>query len=428
MKKAKLLRQVLAFTLAVGLVGCVAQVNTLSPIPKSQVVYKQYGTVKMTIRWPNSFNTALIPDSTNKLVIKIKKGGEVKATQDVVRNPGQNSVPVVFNDLVAGNAYSAWVEAYRDSEKLAEGNSTEFTIAAGRTTSVGAITLAPLNSPTLSSIDNVGPGNNVGKVGDEIVITGTKFGTGAETIAVSFNGTAATDVTRTSASEIHAKVPAGATCGQVKVTIDGVEVTSNSAFFVINSLSIPATASVVNGSQVDITPVYDWAGVVPEGAPYPEWELTPATKGAITDAGRFTASASGTVSIRAKMGSITTDPCILEIIPYVEGMSLNKTTTTLNARPVDDVVDMASGKGVWNESITATLTGDATNSGVEWTTSDASRVELTAVGTNSVTIQTTETATPGTVTITARSKDNPAVQSSLTVTVTRKGDMGVTVQ
>jgi len=69
--------------------------------------------------------------------------------------------------------------------------------------------------PTISSIDPVS-----GKVGTVVVITGTNFSTTPNENTVSFNGTEAT-VTASTATTVTTSVPAGATTGNVTVTVDG---------------------------------------------------------------------------------------------------------------------------------------------------------------------------------------------------------------
>lgn len=68
-----------------------------------------------------------------------------------------------------------------------------------------------------------------GKVGATVRILGTNL-TG--TVSVTFNGTPAT-ITYTSASEIAAIVPAGATTGKVEVTTPSGTLTSNAVFLVL---------------------------------------------------------------------------------------------------------------------------------------------------------------------------------------------------
>ena len=67
-------------------------------------------------------------------------------------------------------------------------------------------------------------------VGTPVTITGTNFGATQGTSTVKFNGTAATP-TSWSATSIVAPVPAGATSGNVVVTVGGVA--SNGVAFTV---------------------------------------------------------------------------------------------------------------------------------------------------------------------------------------------------
>jgi hypothetical protein len=60
-----------------------------------------------------------------------------------------------------------------------------------------------------------------GTVGTSVTITGTNFGGSQGSSTVKFNGTSATP-TSWSATSIKAKVPTGATTGNVVVTVSGV--------------------------------------------------------------------------------------------------------------------------------------------------------------------------------------------------------------
>lgn len=60
-----------------------------------------------------------------------------------------------------------------------------------------------------------------GPVGTSVTITGSGFGTAADTRSVTFNGVAATSVTWTSDTQAVAKVPANASTGNVVVTVNG---------------------------------------------------------------------------------------------------------------------------------------------------------------------------------------------------------------
>ena len=74
-----------------------------------------------------------------------------------------------------------------------------------------------LATPTITSLSPTS-----GAVGASVTITGTNFGSTQGTSTVTFNGTTAATITSWSATSIVAKVPAGATTGNVVVTVGGV--------------------------------------------------------------------------------------------------------------------------------------------------------------------------------------------------------------
>jgi len=108
-----------------------------------------------------------------------------------------------------------------------------------------AFTVVP--TPALSSLSPAS-----GAVGASVTITGTNFGASQGTSTVKFNGTAATP-TGWSATSITAPVPAGATSGNVVVTVGGAA-SNGLAFTVLTTPNIsslsPASATV--GTAVTI--------------------------------------------------------------------------------------------------------------------------------------------------------------------------------
>src|SRR5439155_272252 len=94
---------------------------------------------------------------------------------------------------------------------------------------------------------------NSGAVGTSITIAGTNFGATQGTSTVKFNGTTATP-TSWSATSIVAPVPAGATTGNVVVTVGGVA-SSGDPFTVLPTPTIPSLAptSGAVGASITIT-------------------------------------------------------------------------------------------------------------------------------------------------------------------------------
>jgi len=84
-----------------------------------------------------------------------------------------------------------------------------------------------VTEPIIPTITSVEP--NTGKVGTEVIITGTNFSPVPGKNLVSFNGTEAT-VTAATETSLTTKVPPGATTGNVTVTVDGE---SNGVMFTV---------------------------------------------------------------------------------------------------------------------------------------------------------------------------------------------------
>src|SRR5256886_5008425 len=121
------------------------------------------------------------------------------------------------------------------------------------TAGCGAGSLSPGGggNPSAPSITNLSPTS--GLVGASVTITGVNFGTTQGTSTVKFNGTAATP-TGWSATSIVAPVPAGATTGNVVVTVGGVA--SNGVSFTVQTdttspvvtITAPANNATVSGT------------------------------------------------------------------------------------------------------------------------------------------------------------------------------------
>ena len=136
-------------------------------------------------------------------------------------------------------------------------------VPAGATTGPVAVTVGGVASngvtftvtgtvaPTIASLNPTS-----GAVGTSVTITGTNFGLAQGTSTVTFNGTAATTITGWGAMSITAKVPTGATTGNVVVTVGGVA--SNGVTFTVTGTAAPTIASLnptsgAVGASVTIT-------------------------------------------------------------------------------------------------------------------------------------------------------------------------------
>src|SRR5438045_140725 len=106
-------------------------------------------------------------------------------------------------------------------------------------------------NPSPASITSLNPTSGV--LGTSVTITGANFGATQGTSTVKFNGTAATP-TSWSATSIVAPVPAGATTGNVVVTVGGVA--SNGVSFTVQADTTPPVVTVTapaNNSTVSGT-------------------------------------------------------------------------------------------------------------------------------------------------------------------------------
>ena len=132
-------------------------------------------------------------------------------------------------------------------------------VPAGATTGNVVVTVSGLASNGISFTVLPTPGitglsPNSGPVGTAVTIMGTNFGASQGGSTVSFNGIAATAITNWSAASITAAVPAGATTGNVVVTVNGVP-SNGSSFTVLLTPGITnlAPPSAPVGTSVTIT-------------------------------------------------------------------------------------------------------------------------------------------------------------------------------
>jgi N-acetylneuraminic acid mutarotase len=141
------------------------------------------------------------------------------------------------NNVVKFNNTTATVTA-------ATATTLSVTVPAGATTGKITVTLNGLTAtsaedfivvipPTFTSFTPATglPALSTGYVGDEVTITGTNFSTTPANNVVMFNGTAAT-VTSSTATQIKANVPSGATTGKISVTVNTITVESSNTFTV----------------------------------------------------------------------------------------------------------------------------------------------------------------------------------------------------
>jgi len=230
-----------------------------------------------------------------------------------------------------------------------------------------------------------------GLVGASVTITGTNFGSTQGSSTVKFNGTTATP-TNWSATSITAPVPAGATSGNVVVTVSGVASAGVNFNVGTSALAISASAlprGAINGSYSASliasggTAPYSWSimqGALPSGL------SLNASTGAITGTPTGSASlASFTVQVTDANASSATRQLSLRTVPI-----LIATTSLPNGSPnVAYSASLQALGGVtpytWSVaqgSLPAGLSLNSATGAVSGTPS--------AVGTNTFTVQVTD--------------------------------------
>jgi IPT/TIG domain len=150
----------------------------------------------------------------------------------------QGSSTVKFNGTIA-TSISSWSNTSIVAVVPSGATTGNVVVTVGGVASNAAgFTVSPSSTPTISSLSPTS-----GAVGTPVTISGTNFGTTQGTSAVTFNGTSAT-ITSWSTTSIVAQVPAGATTGNVVVTVGGV---------------------ASNGAQFDVAPAITPPLSLPEG-------------------------------------------------------------------------------------------------------------------------------------------------------------------
>lgn len=108
---------------------------------------------------------------------------------------------------------------------------SDVTVSSTSTTVVGVSSGIVIEASTNPGIMNLSAAS--GASGTSITITGINFGSTQSSSTVTFNGTAATTITSWSSTSIVCAVPAGATTGNVVVTVGGA--TSNGVSFTVTT-------------------------------------------------------------------------------------------------------------------------------------------------------------------------------------------------
>jgi IPT/TIG domain/Bacterial Ig-like domain (group 2)/Galactose oxidase, central domain len=103
-----------------------------------------------------------------------------------------------------------------------------------------------LSTPTITVLSETS-----GMIGDDIIITGTNFGSSQGTSTVKFNGTTATPINWTNTS-IETTVPSGASSGNIVVTVSGAS-SAGTAFIVYITPSISSLSPTSGAAGASVT-------------------------------------------------------------------------------------------------------------------------------------------------------------------------------
>jgi hypothetical protein len=160
------------------------------------------------------------------------------ATWDLVTYSGEVDTDLMENADAKAHVYNATTATQNWNWTITSVGNNSYAAVAAAFKGAGGGTQAPAATPTIATVSPTS-----GPVGTVVTISGTNFGASQGTSTVTFNGTAASP-TSWSSTSIAVPVPAGATTGNVVVTVGGV--TSNGQAFTV-STPPPPTGSAVPG-------------------------------------------------------------------------------------------------------------------------------------------------------------------------------------
>ena len=255
--------------------------------------------------------------------------------------------------------------------------------------------------PLPPSIAAVSP--NTGPVGASVTITGTNFGATQGASTVAFNGAPATPASW-SATSIVVSVPAGATTGNVIVTVNGVASAGVSFTVTTTPPPPPPTPAITN-----LSPTSGPAG----------------TSVTITGTNFGATQASSQVTFNQIPASITgwSATSIVAIVPAnVTSGNINVVVTVngiassgvpFTVLPTPAITNLSPASGPTGTSVTVTGTNFGATQGPSTLAFDGAAVTPTAWGATSITFTIPAAATTGNVIVTVNGISSNAVQFSV---------------
>ena len=168
----------------------------------------------------------------------------------------QGTSTVTFNGAPASP--SSWTDATIAVPVPAGATSGNVVVTVSGVASNG-VSFTVLPTPSITSLNP-----SSGAIGTPVTITGTGFGSTQGTSTVFFNGTAAASITSWSATSIVLPVPAGATTGNVVVTVGGGA--SNGQTFTVTSALNLSGISPSSGNIGTFVTISGWGFGATQGA------------------------------------------------------------------------------------------------------------------------------------------------------------------
>ncbi|MEO9805785.1 MAG: IPT/TIG domain-containing protein [Reichenbachiella sp.] len=247
--------------------SAVTNENTIK-INDTAVAVKSSSTTTITIDIPADATSGQITVEVNGIIATSSDSFTIEETPDTaptISSFSPTSAAVGAEITITGTNFSTDV-----SKNIVEFNGTvatvksatltELKVAVPASTTSGKIKVTVEGNIALSTegfviispaISSFSPTS--GLVGTEITIAGTNFSTDVSKNVVEFNGTAAT-VNSASLTELKVIVPAGATSGKIKVTVEGTIGSSADDFSVLSpAISGFSPTSGLVGTEVTIT-------------------------------------------------------------------------------------------------------------------------------------------------------------------------------
>ena len=254
---------------------------------------------QITLEDDNDSGSATSPSITNLAPTSGAVGTSVTITGTNFGSSRGTST-VTFNGTGV-STYTSWSDTRIVVEVPAGATSGDVVVTVGGEASTGVSFTVTATAP---SITNLAPTS--GAVGTSVTITGTNFGSSRGTSTVTFNGTGVSTYTSWSDTRIVVEVPAGATSGDVVVTVAGVA--SNGVPFTVGEdirpLSLYCASSV---SEPSGRASYVLAYVGSGNEPAADLTFTVTHSGTATHEDDYTV---GTLTIRAGQTSGLMSPSL----------------------------------------------------------------------------------------------------------------------